>query len=371
MAETTDGGARDGATGATGSPRREISRPPPPAPRSPRPDAPTPTGNRIAARAQTGPTHPGKAGGASRRPKRRPIPPPQPVVPPQSVAGRALILVVAIMGFLACLAFGVLTLVSDAARGWQLDVSRETTIQVKPVDGPGMEANLQRALAIARDTRGVRAVRLMSERESQQLLEPWLGAGLDLGGLPVPRLVLIELADPASADLAGLRSRLAAEVRGAVLDDHSVWAARLRTMAGTMVVAGFAVLLLVLLAMVLSVVFATRAAMAGNRDVIEVLHFVGAEDGYIAREFQRHFLILGLQGGMIGGVVAMLSFAVADWITREAQGSALGDQANALFGGFSVGLVGYLGTIGIIGLVALLTALTSRMTVRSYLNQLD
>ena len=44
--------------------------------------------------------------------------------------------------------------------------------------------------------------------------------------------------------------------------------------------------------------------MAGNKDVVEVLHFVGAHDSFIANEFQRHFLWLGLKGGLIGGGAA-------------------------------------------------------------------
>ncbi|MEJ1160325.1 cell division protein FtsX [Prosthecomicrobium sp. N25] len=382
------------------APRVAASAPRPPDPRPAKPAGPParpadetrtpPAQPRAAAPAPARPPSPAppsmpqpqaRAAGTSARPEvrpRKPSPAPQrsrdpgaPIVPSQSVAGRALIAVVAIMCFLACIAAGVLALVSEAARGWQLDISREVTIQVKPMEGVGMEANLQRALAIARETTGVRAVRLMSERDSAQLLEPWLGAGLDLSGLPLPRLIVLELSDPASADLHGLRSRLDAEVRGALLDDHSIWAARLRTMAGTMVVASSVVLVLVLVAMILSVVFATRAAMAGNRDVIEVLHFVGAEDRFIAREFQRHFLLLGFKGGIVGGLAAMLSFAVADWITRGAPGSALSDQAQAVFGGFSVGLAGYLGAALLVGLVAILTAATSRLTVRSYLGQLD
>jgi cell division transport system permease protein len=338
--------------------------------------APKPAEKQIAARPQsqnassatTKVKPPGQTKGVIRRGK---SPASAPVVPPQSVAGRALILVVAIMGFLACLSFGVLTLIDSAARDWQLDVSREVTIQVKPVDGVAMEPTLQRAMSIARETSGVAAVRLVSDRESARLLEPWLGAGLDLSGLPLPRLVVLELSDPASADMRGLRQRLSTEVRGAVLDDHSIWSQRLRTMASAMVFAGFAVLVLVLVAMALSVVFATRAAMAGNRDVIEVLHFVGAEDAFIAREFQRHFLILGLKGGIGGGVAAMISFAVADWVTRGAQANAVSDQAQALFGGFSIGLTGYFGIIAIIVLVASLTAATSRLTVRGYLSQVD
>ena len=42
--------------------------------------------------------------------------------------------------------------------------------------------------------------------------------------------------------------------------------------------------------------------MAANRPVIEVLHFIGARDRYIAGQFQRHFLWLGLKGGAIGGL---------------------------------------------------------------------
>lgn len=292
------------------------------------------------------------------------------IVPPQAVAGRALVLVVAIMGFLACLAVGTLSLVSEAARDWQLDVSREVTIQVKPIDGVAMEGRLQKAMEIARATRGVRSARLIDAREGEILLEPWLGSGLDLSALPIPRLVVIALDDPATADVAGLKKRIGAEVAGALLDDHAVWAGRLRTMAGTMVVVGVAVVLLMLTAMVLSVVFATRAAMAGNRDVIEVLHFVGAEDRFIAREFQRHFLVLGLEGGSIGGAAAILGFLVADFATRS-PGDAFSDQAHALFGGFSVGWSGYFGVLAVVGLVAILTAVTSRITVLGHLGRLD
>ena len=292
------------------------------------------------------------------------------IVPPQAIAGRALMLVVAIMGLLACLAVGTLSLIRDAARDWQLDVSREVTIQLKPIDATPIEPRLQKAMEIARATAGVRSARLIGEREGAMLLEPWLGSGLDLSSLPIPRLVVIELADPASADLAGLKARIGAEVRGATVDDHAVWAARLRTMASTMVVIGFVVVMLMFTAMVLSVVFATRAAMAGNRDVIEVLHFVGAEDRFIASQFQRHFLKLGLVGGAAGGAAAIVAFLVADFATRT-RGDAFSDQAQALFGGFSVGWSGYLGAVAVVGLVAVLTALTSRFTVLGHLGRLD
>ena len=69
--------------------------------------------------------------------------------------------------------------------------------------------------------------------------------------------------------------------------------------------------MLVIAATMLSVTFATRGAMATNKTVIEVLHFVGAKNGFIAGNFQRHFLILGLEGGAIGGGAAIALFALA------------------------------------------------------------
>jgi cell division transport system permease protein len=290
-----------------------------------------------------------------------------PIVPPQSVAGSALLLVVAIMSFLACLTVGAVTLIRDAADSWQVDVAREMTIQVKPIDGIAIEGEIAKALAIARAAPGVASAELVSEAETLRLLEPWLGAGLDLADLPIPRLIKVAFADPSAADLDTLRTKLGSDVKGAVLDDHRVWIGRLRTMAGTMVAAGVAVLVLVLTAMVLSVVFATRGAMAGNRDVIEVLHFVGAEDGFIAGEFQRHFLLLGLKGGIAGGVLAMVCFVVGGLITRDSAGGAAAAQLEAMFGGLSVGFGGYIGAVTVVFVIALLTALTSRYTVRRYL----
>ena len=71
-------------------------------------------------------------------------------------------------------------------------------------------------------------------------------------------------------------------------------------MANTIIGIGVVLVVLVLVAAGLAVIFATRGAMAGNREVVEVLHFVGANDDFIAKEFQRRFFRLGLRGSVIG-----------------------------------------------------------------------
>jgi cell division transport system permease protein len=111
--------------------------------------------------------------------------------------------------------------------------------------------------------------------------------------------------------------------------------------------------------------------MATNRAVIEVLHFIGAKNSYVAGHFQRHFLILGLQGGAVGGGVAMVVFLILDLANRLFGGSAASEQASALFGSFSLGPAGYIAVVANIVLIALVTAFTSRQTVNRTLEAID
>src|SRR5205085_12631653 len=141
--------------------------------------------------------------------------------------------------------------------------------------------------------------------------------------------------------LGQLRRMHGDQVPLASLDDHRGFVARMRAMSGAVLAAGFGVLALVFVATVLSVTFATRAAMATNRPVIEVLHLIGAKDNFIAGHFQRHFLQLGLKGGLIGGGSALAVFVLAELARGWMVGSAQGDQFAALFGSFSIGPLGY------------------------------
>jgi cell division transport system permease protein len=294
-----------------------------------------------------------------------------PLVPRNSISGRALVAVVAIMTFLASLTTGTVILVSGAASEWQADVAREVTIQVIPAPGRDIDAIVDKAAAVARGFPGVADVRPYSKEESAKLLEPWLGSGLSLDQLPVPRLIVVKTSPDAVPDLAQLRKLLGGQAPGAVLDDHRGWIDRMRTMADTAVAAGIGILILMIAATVLSVTFATRGAMATNKTVIEVLHFVGAKNGFIAGHFQRHFLLLGLQGGSIGGGAAIFLFALAGGMSRWFAGTAGGDQTAAMFGSFSIGMAGYVAMLGQVVLIAAVTAMTSRQTVNRTLEMID
>jgi len=293
------------------------------------------------------------------------------LVPRNSISGRALVAVVAIMTFLVSLTTGAAVLVTKAAGEWQSDISREMTIQIMPAPGRDLDASVNRAVAITRAISGVTEVRPYSKEESMKLLEPWLGAGISLSELPVPRLIVVKIAADATPDLGQLRRVLADQVPGAVVDDHRGWIDRMRAMARAAIAGGMGIFGLVLAATVLSVAFATRGAMASNRPIVEVLHFVGAKQAYIASQFQRHFLWLGLRGGVLGGGAAILSLMLAGRVSDLFVGTAGETEAAALFGRFSLGFMVYVVVAAEMGLIAAITALTSRQVVIHTLRHIE
>jgi cell division transport system permease protein len=287
-----------------------------------------------------------------------------PIVPHQSIGGRALVAVVAIMTFLASLTTGAVMLVRMNAADWQAEVLREVTIQIRPAEGRNSDTAVAVAADIVRGLAGVSDVRPYSQAESASLLEPWLGKGLALDELPVPRVIVVKLASGAEIDVAALRQALADKVPGASVDDHRGWIGRMRAIADFVMVGGIIVLGLVIAVTILSVNFATRGAMAANRPVIEVLHYVGAQDRFIAGQFQRHFLWLGLKGGAIGGASAILLFALIAPIEAMIRGNAGADQFAALFGSITLGFSGYLVIIVQIVVIAAVASEASRRTVK-------
>lgn len=290
------------------------------------------------------------------------------IVPERSVSGRTLVLLIAIMTFLSGVTLGGVVLVQKSAIAWSSDVGREMTIQIRPVEGEVMESNLRTAVALAEATPGVASARALTLAESQKLLEPWLGAGLDLTAIDIPRLVVVQLADPAEADVEKLQRDLTA-VKGASLDTHAAWRQQLNVMAGTIVASGLLVLTLIVVATVLAIIFATRGTMASNREIVDVLHFIGASNSFIAGEFQGRFLTIGFRGGIIGGLGALLFFLLVGVAAGSMVPQEAGQQLGILFGRFALGIDGMFGILAVVPVIAALTAITSRMTVRRFLQR--
>jgi cell division transport system permease protein len=292
------------------------------------------------------------------------------IVPPGSVTGRSLTLVISIMCFLACLTAGAVFMIHQSADAWLKDIASEVTVQVEPPDSGDSEKIVGDVSAFLSKERGISSVNVLSVEDSAKLLEPWLGSIETLKALPVPRLIALELDRAAPPDLEAVRASLAGQFpQGVTLDDHRGWQRQIRTVTHGFALGGLGILLLVASATTAVIVSATRSALSSNREIVEVLHFVGATDRFIAREFEKHFLSLGIRAGLVGALCAMATFLLLPFVLGLVGGGAVTmAELQRLVGAGSLDLAGYV-LLGIVVIViAALCMLTSRFGVYRILN---
>lgn len=242
------------------------------------------------------------------------------LMPADSASGTTLHTIVAVMSFLACLTLGAVLTLSRLASEWTEGLAGSVTVQLLPSAQISPEDQMSEALRLVKNWPGIFAAKEVSRSEARKLLEPWLGEGNVLDDLPVPQLIEVTLTPGQPVELEGLGRALADGVPGAHLDDHQRWNLELASFAASSEAVGWAVLLLIALATLAIVIFATQAGLQAHREIVEVVHMIGARDVFIATEFQRHFLWLGLRGGFMGLVLAAVTLVGSGffWDSREA-----------------------------------------------------
>lgn len=235
---------------------------------------------------------------------------PAPFLPERETRDGTLVFVVAVLCFLACVtALGVIA-ADRAARGWANQLTEEATVIVRPQPGETPDSAAARAAETLAGVSGVTEVRALEPQKAYDLVRPWLGDVAEVEDLPVPRLVAVGLDRRLPASAAALQAALKAQGVDAIVDDHSLWLEDVRRAAGVARGMGAVVFLLIAGAAAAVVAFATRAGLAAQRDVVEVLHLSGAEDSFIARLFQLRFARVAAVAGLIGAGGAVLTGAI-------------------------------------------------------------
>ena len=231
-------------------------------------------------------------------------------LPERDARDPALIFVIAVLCFLACLtALGVIA-GDRAAHGWSGQLKGEATVIVRARGGETPDAAAARAAETLAGVPGVSEARALEKEKAYDLIKPWLGDVTDLEDLPVPRLVAISLDRKRPATAGVLREALKGAGLDAVVDDHQIWIKDIGRAAGVVRLTGASIFLLIALAAGAVVAFATRAGLAARRDVVQVLHLAGAEDSQIASLFELRFARVAAISGAVGALAAMLTGAL-------------------------------------------------------------
>jgi cell division transport system permease protein len=210
-------------------------------------------------------------------------------------------LLVAAMAFLAALALAGSVGAASLAGHWQQGAGSALTVQVpQPTDA----GRLDRVVAMLRGTPGIAEARPLSDAELADLLRPWLGNGAGRLSIPLPAVIEVHLAG-VGPDLDALSDRLQGAAPGTLMESHGVWVARLSALARSLQACAWAALLVVAAVAAAVIAVATRAGLSARREAIEIVHGLGATDGYIARRFARRATRLAAVGGALGAIAAL------------------------------------------------------------------
>jgi cell division transport system permease protein len=245
---------------------------------------------------------------------------------------------VALMVFLAALSLAAVMTLQHALEGWDASLSGSITVELPPATAvpsnpktKAIQANdggLSAVLALLRATPGINNAQPLSRDDVARLIAPFLGGALSPEDLDLPRLIDVRIDPKSPPDLGLLQLKLISLAPGAVIDDHRLWLDRLFLFARSVQITALVILGLIGVVAVLTVMFVTRTGLLVHREAIELLHLMGARDGYIAHQFEREALRLGLVGGLAGLLLAGLALLALGHAAGAA--SFLGDAVNLI-----------------------------------------
>lgn len=281
----------------------------------------------------------------------------------RDATGRFLPWIIALMVYLATLALAASMVLSGLAQRWDTGLSDSLTIQVSPLPDAAagsLQTRTEQVQRLLETLPGVEAVRPVPREEALALVEPWLGDSALVAELPVPALIEVGLED--GADVAGIRDRVQSTFPAVSVEDPGTWLADLRRLAGTVQWVAVLVVGLIGAVAVAAVVFAASAGFAVHRSEVELLHVLGASDGYVAGQFQRHMLRLALVGGGAGALLALGTLAAMDRVAAGMQAALLPD--------LELAAIQWAMLLVVPAAAALLAAATARITVLRALGRL-
>lgn len=225
---------------------------------------------------------------------------------------------------------GTLSLNSMLSR-WSRSITGSLTVQVIPIEENGRinkkktQQETEDVLDILRKTAGVASANVLTDSQMKNLLKPWLGESFLLEDLPLPHLIDVQLIPNAEIDLEMLRTLLSQNTPNASLDVHKLWLGKLIKLVQTLDFLGSALLSLVIATTSVIVIYVTCSSLALHKPVIELLHQIGAHDGYIAKQYAQRTFFLAALGAVLGflGILPII-FMLAS-VAQEVQGGLLSE----------------------------------------------
>lgn len=223
-----------------------------------------------------------------------------------------LTLLVSLMSFLAILSLTGTFALSGMTARWSSGLENKVTIEIPIETSEGhllsrdtMEKETKKVAAKLDKNPNVKDIKVLSDRDITELVSPWLGSEINFDEIPLPTLIAVEVKISNAETLTVLADDIKEASEFAVLQTHQDWLDDLIRFARTLQYLAFSIALIVSAATITAIAAGIRARFAIYKKEVELLHLMGASDDYIARQFQKHAIIIALKGGAIGAIAGI------------------------------------------------------------------
>ena len=228
--------------------------------------------------------------------------------------------------YLFIIVLAIVMSINTMVKSWEKDILGSITIQVSPIENENkkIDANktqeqLNKVLQFIENADGVKSVHVIDDKTVERLMSPWLGNKVDINTLPIPQLLDVQLKDNAEINYDEMTRGLHKVTPNASIDNHRLWLNRLLKFAGSLKTLALSVLFMVIGICAFSIYYSTRTSLGINLNSIEILHIIGAQDKYIAKQYAKSYAKIGFFSGVIG-----LTFAIPSIVLVSKYGISTG-----------------------------------------------
>ena len=202
--------------------------------------------------------------------------------------------------------------INSMANNWEKDIMGSITVQITPVedenkhiDKDKTQEEINKVLQFMENVSGVKQVSILDNATIEKLMTPWLGNKVDITALPIPHLLDVQVKDNADINYDEVTRGLHKITENASIDNHRLWLNKLIKFANSLKTLALSVLLMVGIIGSFSIYYSARTSLGINIASIEILHIIGAQDEYIAKQYAKIYGKIGFFAGIIGLMIAV------------------------------------------------------------------
>lgn len=226
---------------------------------------------------------------------------------------------------------GVLS-INSMIDNWNKSILGSVTVQILPTNTADKEKSMaelmayeEKAVDFLKSVNGVIKVTPLTNEQLNELLQPWLGDEVSVSDLPTPRIIDVKIDKNANINFQQLAQDLAVASPQASLDNHQLWLNKLIDFADGLNLIATTILALITAITSGAIFYTTQMSMGLHKNIIEILHIIGAKDTYIAQQYAKRMAYLGFIGGLFGLFFAIPSiFFIAD-LANSIKGGIIND----------------------------------------------